>query len=179
MNQTMTKPAAIQAKPTMPALAAATDAELDFMLRTLNESYAACLDDSDLERWPGYFVDDARYRITSRENHVQGLPLSEIYCVGVGMMRDRATAIRQTTVFEVRPLRHLLGGPRVQSREGGRVGVVTNFTIVEAPSDAEPRILMVGRYLDTVVEHDGALRFAERVCVYDNYRINTTLLFPV
>jgi anthranilate 1,2-dioxygenase small subunit len=157
----------------------AMTAELDFRLRTLNESYAACVDDGELERWPEYFVEDALYRITSRENHSQGLPLSEIYCVGVGMMKDRATAIQKTTVFEVRPLRHIIGGPRLLAIDGDRISVRTNFTIIESPSDAEPRVLMVGRYLDTVLERDGSLLFAERTCVYDNYRINTSLLFPV
>ena len=86
----------------MTAQAILADAQLDYRLRALNESYAACVDEGEIEGWPAFFTQDALYRITSRENHSQGLTLSEIYCVGIGMIQDRAVAIRKTTVFEVR-----------------------------------------------------------------------------
>ena len=76
----------------------AEQAALRARLRDFNDDYAACLDAVELERWPDFFVEDCRYRVLSRENHDAGLPLSLIYCDGRNMLKDRVTALRETTV---------------------------------------------------------------------------------
>jgi anthranilate 1,2-dioxygenase small subunit len=155
------------------------DLSLRERLRALYDDYAACIDDLQLDLWPAFFVDDAVYRVTSRANHIRSLGLSEIYCDGIGMIRDRASAIRETTVYVVRPHRHFVSGVRILGVEGQIIKATANFAILEAPQDAEARVLMIGRYVDRLIDNEGNLRFAERCCIYDNYRINTSLLFPV
>jgi anthranilate 1,2-dioxygenase small subunit len=163
----------------MSGLDLAPGAELDYRLRALNEAYGACLDDRQLENWPSFFTEDAFYRVTSRENFDSALPLSEIYCDGIGMIRDRAAAILNTTIYDLRPIRHIIGGSRLVKIVDGQMETRTNFALLESPSAQEPRVLMVGRYFDRLVARNDALLFSERSCVYDNYRINTTLIFPV
>ncbi|MFZ4758322.1 MAG: aromatic-ring-hydroxylating dioxygenase subunit beta [Burkholderiaceae bacterium] len=148
-------------------------------LRDFNDDYAACLDAVELERWPDFFVEDCRYRVLSRENHDAGLPLSLIYCDGRNMLKDRVTALRETTVYEPRALRHFVAGVRVVSTDGPRVRAEANFLIVESLSDREPTVNLVGRYLDTLLETDAGLLLQDRWCVVDNYRIRTSLIIPV
>jgi salicylate 5-hydroxylase small subunit len=40
-------------------------------------------------------------------------------------------------------------------------------------------VFLVGRYYDRVVDDDGALRFAERICVSDSTLVPTSLIFPL
>jgi anthranilate 1,2-dioxygenase small subunit len=159
---------------------ASDGARLRGRLATLNEEYAACLDDDELERWPSFFTDDALYQIVARENRIQSLSLAAVYCDGIGMIRDRAAAVRECTLYMPRPLRHMLGGVRImRSYDNRQITTRANFAVFESPIDSEPRVFMVGHYEDTVVDDGDSLRFRERCCVYDNYRIHTSLIFPV
>ena len=80
-------------------------------------------------------------------------------------------------MFEPRQLRHMVSAVRVDGdREAA--SAQASFAIFECLSDREPHILMVGRYLDRLVREGSELRFRERICVYDNYRIRTTLVIP-
>jgi anthranilate 1,2-dioxygenase small subunit len=159
---------------------ATEDIRLLGRLSALYEDYAACLDDDELERWPAFFTDEALYQIIARENRTQSLALAAIYCDGIGMIRDRAAAVRECTLYMPRPLRHMIGGIRIMSCDERRqVTTRANFTVYESPIDSEPRIFMVGRYEDTIVDDGDSLLFRERLCIYDNYRIHTSLIFPV
>jgi len=145
----------------------------------LYEDYADTLDRQDLAGWAKYFVEDCKYRVISRENHDQGLAHATIYCDGIGMVRDRANATREVTVFEPRNLRHFLHRVRVDGAADGVIQSSASFLVIESVSDMEPYVHTVGRYLDTLVETPDGLRFKERWCVYDNYRIFNSLIFPV
>src|SRR6266851_4065106 len=57
--------------------------------------YAHCIDNDALEVWPDFFVEDAQYLVTTRQNHSSGWPIGIMYCDGRGMMQDRVTALRK------------------------------------------------------------------------------------
>ena len=40
-------------------------------------------------------------------------------------------------------------------------------------------VFSTGRYLDRIIAQDGALRFAERIVVFDGKRIDTLLVIPL
>lgn len=155
-----------------------TDAPTRAQLHDFYDDYALALDDRDMDRWASFFTDDCLYRVISRENFDEGLPLCTMECRGMGMVRDRIAAIRETAVFEPRTLRHMVSCVRINEGTQG-LSSQANFTVYESLSDRESHLLLVGRYLDRVVRQGGALKFRERVCVYDNYRIRTSLIFPV
>ncbi len=162
------------------------DARLDPMpqglrteLRDFYEDCASCLDDADLDGWIGFFAEDCHYRVIPRENYDAGLPLGLIYCMNKNMLRDRITALKETTVYEPRSLRHFISCVRVNDVQGGEICAQSNFAIVESISDQEPVVNMVGRYLDVLCRVDGKLLLKRRDCVYDNYRIRNSLIIPV
>jgi len=107
-------------------------------LRDLYDDYALCLDEDRLEDWPTFFTDDCHYRVLSRENHDAGLPLGLIYCMNKNMLHDRVTAIRETTMFEPRALRHFISGVTIREDQDQTLVAQANFAIMESLSDREP-----------------------------------------
>jgi len=47
--------------------------------------------------------------------------------------------------------------------------------MIDQPSE----LFLCGRYHDRIVEEDGSLRFAARICVYDTTIVPTSLVYPV
>lgn len=148
-------------------------------LRDLYEDYALCLDEDRLEDWPDFFVEDCHYRVLSRENHDQGLPIGLIFCMNKNMLKDRVTALRVTTMSEPRSLRHFISGVTVRERNDHHLISQANFAIFESLSDRDPIVNMVGRYLDTWRHTAEGWKLAVRDCVCDNYRVRTSLIIPV
>lgn len=163
----------------MQDLDAAGRAQVRAELRDFYDDYAFALDEFDLDRWSTFFTDDCLYRVVSLENHTAQLPLSTMQCEGIGMIRDRIAGIRETAVFEPRVLRHMVSGVQVNAIDAQGWSSQANFAIFESMSDREAHLLLVGRYIDRVVREGGALKFRQRICVFDNYRIRTSLIYPV
>ena len=148
-------------------------------LRDLYDDYAAALDEGRLEDWTGYFTEGSAYKVMGRESFDQGLTHATIYCDSLGMIRDRAASIRETAVYEPRHLRHFISGVRILAIDDDEISARANFLVVESMYAAEPQVLMVGEYLDRLVRTPEGLRFKDRLALYDNYRIRTTLIVPV
>lgn len=157
------------------------DAELALRLRveTLLADYVHCIDDDRLEAWPDFFSDDGRYKIITRENHEQGLPVGIVYCDGRGMLEDRITAMRTANIYEPHTYRHMVSAVQVLDRADGECRTQTNFTVTRVMHDGETSAFACGKYLDRIVERGGALKFKERLVVLDSRRIDTLLVIPI
>ena len=162
-----------------PGAVSAGTVALRHRLRDLYDEVADLLDDDQVEAFPNYFVDDCLYRITSRENYDQGLPGALMYCEGIAMLRDRILALRETQVYEPRSWRHFISGVRVLGDDGNRVIARANFLVIEAMSDEEPRVFIVGRYVDVLERRGDRLLFREHIAVCDNHSIRRSLIIPV
>jgi anthranilate 1,2-dioxygenase small subunit len=160
---------------------ATSNVELRLALVGLYDEYGAALDD-ELERWPELFTETARYRVIARENYERGMLWPTMSCDGRGMLRDRITAIRRTSVFTPRQMRHFVSGVRIIGDAPNGYRTQAHFLIGESGPDTETRVFAMGRYID-VVEFDDAsptgLRFAEKLCIYDGNLILSTLIFPL
>jgi 3-phenylpropionate/cinnamic acid dioxygenase small subunit len=155
--------------------------DLRFALLDLYDAYAAALDD-ELERWPALFTECAVYRVVARENYERGMIWPTMSCEGRGMLHDRVTAIRQTSVYTPRQMRHLISGIRVLGDAPDGYRTQATFLIGESGPDTESRLFAIGRYVDVVVrdpQASNALRFAEKTAVYDGNLILTTLIYPL
>ncbi len=145
-------------------------------VEALLTDYVHCIDDDRLEEWPDFFVADGRYRVITRENHDQGLPLNLIYCDGAGMLRDRISALRTANIYEPHCYRHMVSAVKIE--DGGN-HVRSNFTVTRTMADGEISVFASGRYIDRIVEEAGVLKFAERTVVLDSRRIDTLLVIPI
>jgi len=161
---------------------AATDlsaADLLPLVSQLNAEYARAIDDDRLEDWPGFFVERCVYKITSADNHRKGLPVGVIYADSRGMLHDRVAALREANIYERQSYRHLVGLPAIRGEDDAAVRAETPFLVVRIMRDGRMDLFATGRYLDTLVEDAGALRFRERIVVCDSSRIDTLLAIPL
>ncbi|MEX0729943.1 MAG: aromatic-ring-hydroxylating dioxygenase subunit beta [Aquisalimonadaceae bacterium] len=158
-----------------------SDGDLVLRLRVedLIAEYSHVIDDDRLEEWPDLFTPDGIYRITTRENHDAGLPLSLIYCDGRGMMADRISALRTANIYEPQVYCHGTSAVRVLGQENGVIRVRSNFTILRTTVESDSIVFACGRMFDRIVDDGGRLRFAERVAVLDSRRIETLLVIPL
>lgn len=153
--------------------------ELRYQLREFYDDYASCLDDNELDKWVDFFTEDCHYRVQSRENYDANLPIGLIYCMNKNMIKDRVLALRETTMFEPRMLRHFISGVQIKKIEGDEIHSQANFMITEALSDKEPVISMVGVYKDIILRQENSFYIKKRDCIHDNYRVRTSLITPV
>ena len=147
-------------------------------LLQLNAEYTRALDDDRLEEWPEFFVDDCLYKITSADNHKRGMQAGLIYADSRNMLRDRVSALRQTSIYERQTYRHIVGLP-VTLKDGAGERCETPFIVVRIMRDGKMDLFAAGRYLDQLVEEAGALKFKERLVVCDSSRFDTLLAIPL
>lgn len=143
----------------------------------LYDEYAVVCDE-EIERWPELFSEDAFYKIVARENDERGLPLGTMSCEGRGMMRDRVTAIKRTSVYVPRQMRHLIANVRILESEGSRIRTRAHFAVFESFEEKQSRVFAVGRSFDRIVVDDGTLLFEEKICVYDGNVVDGSIIYP-
>jgi 3-phenylpropionate/cinnamic acid dioxygenase small subunit len=160
---------------------AASSTELRLALLDLYADYVTALDD-ELERWPEQFTETGLYRVIARENFERGLLWPTMSCDGHGMMRDRVFAIRETSVYTPRQMRHLVSGIRVLDETPNGYRTQATFLVAESGPDTASRLFAAGRYFDVVERADDApcgFRFAEKTAVYDGNVILSSLIYPL
>lgn len=155
------------------------DLALRLAVEDLYAEYAHTIDDDRLEEWPGLFAENGVYRVTTRENYDNGLPLAMVYCDGRGMMADRISALRTANIYEPHVYCHALSAVRVIGRSGDTIRARSNFSVMRTMQEGETSLFAVGRTFDTLVEEGGRLRFKERLAVLDSRRVDTLLVIPV
>ena len=147
-------------------------------IEDLYAEYSACLDDARFEAWPDFFTEDCSYRIVARENYDRGLPLALLSFESRGMLSDRVYGITQTLFHEPYYQRHIVSGLIVKADDAG-YRVRANYVVVQTKVGALPLVYSAGRYVDRIVEVDGSLRFAEKICIFDSELIANSLIYPI
>jgi len=145
----------------------------------LNAEYARALDDDRLEDWPGFFVEQGRYRITTAENHGRKLPLSIIYADSRAMLRDRVSALRHANIYEAQRYRHAVSSTLVERIDAQTVSAISNFQVVRIMHTGESLVFASGRYLDRVRLNGKEPQFEEKVVVLDSRSVDTLLAIPL
>ena len=155
-------------------------AELSPRLIQLHAEYARAIDDGNFEAWPEFFFEDGFYKLTTADNHSQGMEAGVIYADSRNMLRDRISALRVANIYERHRYRHLVGLPVVLSIEDGVVRTEAAFMVVRIMRDGTMDLFATGRYLDLIEEDaDAQLRFRERIAVCDSNRFDTLVAIPL
>lgn len=153
--------------------------DLRFEVEELYYEYVECLDDDELERWPEFFTDDCVYKIIPKENFDRRLPLATMLCESKGYLKDRVVAIRQTSMFGPRTMRHLVSNIRVKGQEHDVIRVQANYAVFETVIDEHTYVFQTGKYLDQIVRESGRLKFKEKLCVFDSVLVPASLIYPI
>jgi anthranilate 1,2-dioxygenase small subunit/terephthalate 1,2-dioxygenase oxygenase component beta subunit len=148
-----------------------------FRLAVLNTEYARCIDADRLEEWPALFAEQCIYKITSADNQRHGYAAGIVYADSRAMLTDRVAALREANIYERQSYRHIVGMPAL--RPGSDITAETPFVVVRTMRDGRMDLFAAGVYLDRVQEHNGTLRFAERIVVCDSSRFDTLLAIPL
>jgi anthranilate 1,2-dioxygenase small subunit len=150
-------------------------------VNAFNAAYAAALDEQRLLDWVEMFTEDAFYVVISRENADHGMPVGLIYCDSKRMIYDRAFALEKTTMFAPRYLRHIIGNLQILGEDpDGGIRARANYVLTQVLYDRpEAKLHQVGAYHDVFRRVDGALKLAERRCIYDSLLIDNALCLPV
>ncbi len=155
------------------------DADTLVALHELYADYAAALDARELERWPGFFTEDAVYKLQSRENFDRGLPLCTLAFESRAMLQDRVVGASQTIYHDPYVQRHIVGLPRLLAREAEVLCCEAPYLVIRTKRDAMPEILSVGRSIDRVVPTAEGLRFEQRLMIFDNDLIANSIIDPI
>ncbi len=169
------------------AAKARDDPRLDALLlrqevEDFNAAYAAALDEQRLADWVEMFTDDAFYVVISRENADRG------HAGRIDLLRQQADDLRpRLRAGEDGDVRAALPAPHhrqpADSRRGcaghhpraGELRVVSGVVSI-GPTPSCTRSAPITTYS---AGSDGALKLAERRCVYDNLLIDNALCLPV
>lgn len=155
------------------------DHQTRFLLQELLAEYAHCLDAGEFERWPAYFTESGRYRITSEFNYGRGLPAGIMQADNQRMMTDRIAALRDANIYEPQSYRHILSGSRITGEDPGLVSLETNFLVVRTMHSGDQMLFASGRYIDDVVAKEGNWYFQTKIVVLDSDKIDTLLVIPL
>jgi len=158
---------------------AAIDAALRARVEDFLAEIAFALDDDRLEAWPGFFTEDAAYRIVPRDGYEAGRPIGVLLCEGRGMMQDRVLALRTANIFEPHTYCHLLGRPRIARAADGVLTVRSNFALYRTMQGGGTEVFAAGKYLDRIVEREGALLLAGRDVVVESRRVDILVVLPI
>jgi 3-phenylpropionate/cinnamic acid dioxygenase small subunit len=153
------------------------DVELLFRLASLNTEYAACIDAGRLDEWPGLFVEQCVYKITTADNQRRGYAAGIVYADSRAMLIDRIAALREANIYERQSYRHIVGMPAL--RPGAEISAEAPFLVLRTMRDGRMDLFATGVYLDRVREENGSLRFVERLVVCDSARFDTLLAIPL
>lgn len=153
--------------------------QLRYEVEELIHAYVQCIDDDDLEAWPDFFTEKCDYKVIPRENADQNLPVSVMFCDSKGMLRDRIVALRNANVFAPHFYRHLVSNVRVLDEEDGVISVQSNYLVMQTLLDGETKIYNAGKYVDKIVREGDTLKFQQKHCIFDTYRIQTLMVTPI
>jgi 3-phenylpropionate/cinnamic acid dioxygenase small subunit len=159
----------------MPAVPVALRLEVE----DLYAEYCASLDEGRYEDWASLFTEECLYRIVPRDNHDRGLPLAIMHCESRGMLEDRVVAIRETSFYAPRMLRHIVSGIRVELAADGGMSGQANYLVLQTLSDQPTTLFNAGRYLDAILRDGGRLRFKQRLCIFDSIVVPNSLIVPI
>jgi anthranilate 1,2-dioxygenase small subunit len=158
------------------------DVETRLAVEDFLYAYADCLDHGDIEDWADFFTEDCTYTVISKENHDLGLPLGTIFAEKKGGIRDRITAVTQTTVYHQRALTHMITNTRVLGDDGESLTMTANYAVLETLPNQYTKILNSGRYLGTLVrDQDGpsGLRIRKLDCIFDSALVPASIIYPI
>jgi 3-phenylpropionate/cinnamic acid dioxygenase small subunit len=157
-----------------------TDPAVLFEIARLNAANAAAIDADRLEEWPGFFLEQCLYKVTTADNVAKGYQAGIIYADTRAMLTDRIFALREANIYERQRYRHILAMPLIQSETDGVVSVETSFLVIRTMREGQMDVFVAGVYRDKVQrDTTGAWRYAERIVVCDSQRFDTLLAIPL
>ena len=158
---------------------AAVSLETRAAIEDLYARYVKCLDDASFDAWPDFFTEACVYKIQARENFDRGLPLALMAFESRAMLKDRVFGATTTLYHQPYYQRHIISSLLMRGADDGSVCVEANYAVFRTKHGALTDVFNVGRYLDEIVDENGALKFRSKLCIYDSELVPNSLIYPV
>jgi anthranilate 1,2-dioxygenase small subunit len=149
------------------------------LINHAQNAYARCIDNGNLEAWPDFFEEDCVYKITTADNHAQGLEAGLIFANSRGMLLDRVASLREANIYERHVYRHFLGQPWIVSQNANEVRSETSFFVARIMRDGTTDVYATGQYIDTYTLTGTEPKLRQRIVVCDSSRFDTLLALPL
>lgn len=149
------------------------------LINHVQNAYARCIDNGNLEAWPDFFEENCTYKITTADNYSQGLEAGVIFANSRGMLLDRVASLREANIYERHVYRHFLGQPWIVSEDAGDVHSETSFFVARIMRDGTTDVYATGRYIDVYRLNRATPKLRERIVVCDSSRFDTLLALPL
>src|SRR5690242_7382914 len=149
------------------------------LISRVQNAYVRCIDSGNLETWPDFFEENCIYKITTADNHAQGLQAGVIFANSKGMLRDRVASLREANIYERHVYRHFLGQPWIVSEVADQVRSETSFFVARIMRDGATDVYATGRYIDVYGLNGNSPKLRERIVVCDSSRFDTLLALPL
>jgi anthranilate 1,2-dioxygenase small subunit len=153
--------------------------DLAGLINHAQNAYARCIDGGNLEAWPDFFEEDCVYKITTADNHAQGLEAGLIFANSRGMLLDRVASLREANIYERHVYRHFLGQPWIVSQNANEVRSETSFFVARIMRDGTTDVYATGQYIDTYTLTGTEPKLRQRIVVCDSSRFDTLLALPL
>jgi anthranilate 1,2-dioxygenase small subunit len=127
----------------------------------------------------GLFAEECSYRIMPRDNYDRGYPVSLLQCDSRAQLEDRVVSLLEANKYNLHTDRHVIGVPTVSGHVGGVIKLEASFLILQADAEGVGGLFAFGRYVDEVVEEDGAMRFRSKIAIVDNFEIPRAISTPL
>ena len=154
-------------------------AKVRYSIENLIADYAHYIDDDRLEEWLDFFSEDCVYKILSRENVEQALPLELLSCRNKNMLRDRILSLREANIYNIHFDKHIIGAVRILGEQHGNYSIQTNYSLYQTNQDGESMLFSVGTYKDLITFSNDAPLFKEKIVVVDTFGIARLLSTPI
>lgn len=155
----------------------------DFVLlaqvNTLYAEYASYLDEERFDEWLAFFTEDAQYRLVPRENYDAGRPLATMSFDGRAMIKDRIYGVQNTLFHAPYYQRHIIGCVRVLKTTDDEIETQAHYVVIRTKRDGLSEVFNAGRYVDKITREGEALRFREKICVFDSELIPNSIIYPI
>ena len=150
-----------------------------YLIHSLLDKYADCLDSDELEKWPELFLENGKYLIQSRENLEAGMDGGYwMYYTSQGMMRDRVTSLRHINTFNKHYYRHLISNIKISEQDDG-LRVRSNFLVVQTNFEGKFECTSAGEYRDVIIMTDGEPKFKEKLVIADTFHTASAIVYPL
>ena len=130
---------------------------------------------------PTSSTEQCTYKITTADNHSQGLEAGVVFANSRAMLLDRVTSLREANVYERHTYRHFLGQPWIQSQDGGQRAQRDVLLRGAHHARRHDRHLSRRAAISTSIrlQAEGAPKLVERIVVCDSSRFDTLLALPL
>ena len=111
------------------------DDKLRRRVEDVHTRYIRVIDDDRIEEWPNLFTEECLYKIVTRENFDQELPLAIMECRSRGMLLDRVTGLRKINVYEPQRYSHQVSGLTIEQIDENTAACRSNYLVVRTVGD--------------------------------------------